>query len=85
LLLIPMSLLGMVSPVALRLIIRSTDEAGRWAGLIYGVSTLGSVFGTLATTFALIPTIGSRAITYLFAGILCFSAIGLALLRNDPK
>jgi predicted membrane-bound spermidine synthase len=85
LLLIPMSLLGMVSPVALRLIIRSTDEAGRWAGLIYGVSTLGSVFGTLATTFALIPTIGSRAITYLFAGILCFSAIGLALLRKAPK
>ena len=33
LLLIPMSLLGMFSPVSLRLIIRSTDEAGRWADL----------------------------------------------------
>jgi MFS family permease len=82
LLLIPMSLLGMFSPVSLRLIIRSTDEAGRWAGLIYGISTLGSVCGTLTTTFALIPTIGSRAITYLFAGLLGFSALGMALLRE---
>jgi predicted membrane-bound spermidine synthase len=82
LLLIPMSLLGMFSPVSLRLIIRSTDEAGRWAGLIYGISTLGSVCGTLTTTFALIPTIGSRAITYLFAGLLGFSALGMTLLRE---
>jgi uncharacterized membrane protein HdeD (DUF308 family) len=77
-----MSLLGMFSPVSLRLIIRSTDEAGRWAGLIYGISTLGSVFGTLGTTFALIPTIGSRAITYLFAVILAFSAVGMTLLHT---
>jgi MFS family permease len=81
LLLIPMSLLGMFSPVSLRLIIRSTDEAGRWAGLIYGISTLGSVFGTLGTTFALIPSIGSRAITYLFALILAFSAVAMTLLH----
>lgn len=31
---------------------------------------IGNVVGTLVTTFALIPTIGSRAITYYFAVIL---------------
>jgi hypothetical protein len=41
------------------------------------VSTVGSVFGTLFTTFALIPTIGSRAITYIFAGVLAVSAASL--------
>lgn len=77
LLLIPLSLLGTLSPVAVRLLIRSTNETGRVAGLVYGISTLGNVFGTLFTTFVLIPTIGSRSITYLFAGILALCATSL--------
>jgi MFS family permease len=70
LLLIPLSLLGTLSPVAVRLLTRSTAESGRVAGLVYGISTIGNVFGTLFTTFVLIPAIGSRSITYLFSGIL---------------
>jgi hypothetical protein len=67
LLLVPLTLLGTFSPVAVSLLTRSADEAGRVAGLVYGVSTIGNVFGTLLTTFTLIPTFGSRAITYIFA------------------
>jgi hypothetical protein len=79
LLLIPLTLLGTFSPVAVRLLIRSTEESGRVAGLVYCISTIGNVFGTLITTFALIPTIGSRSITYLYALILAVSAASLAL------
>jgi predicted membrane-bound spermidine synthase len=79
LLLLPLSLLGMLSPVAVRLLIRSTSETGSVAGLVYGVSTIGNVFGTLFTTFALIPSIGSRSITYLFAGILALCTASLFL------
>jgi MFS family permease len=82
LLLLPLSLLGTLSPVAVRLLIRSTSETGRVAGLVYGVSTIGNVFGTLFTTFALIPTIGSRSITYLFAGILTLCAASLFVTSN---
>jgi hypothetical protein len=67
LLLIPLTLLGTFSPIAVSLLTRSAGEAGRVAGLIYGVSTIGNVIGTLFTTFVLIPAIGSRAITYWFA------------------
>jgi predicted membrane-bound spermidine synthase len=67
LLLVPLSLLGTFSPVAVRLLTRSAEEAGRVAGFVYGISTLGNVVGTLFTTFTLIPTIGSRSITYLYA------------------
>lgn len=67
LLLIPLTLLGTFSPIAVSLLTRSAGEAGRVAGLIYGVSTIGNVVGTLFTTFTLIPMIGSRAITYWFA------------------
>jgi hypothetical protein len=31
--------------------------------MVYGISTAGSIVGTLGTTFWLIPAIGSRAIT----------------------
>lgn len=53
------------------------------AGLVYGISTIGKVFGTLFTTFALIPTIGSRSITYLFAGILALCTASLFLTPNS--
>jgi spermidine synthase len=33
------------------------------SGTVYGISTAGSIVGTLGTTFYLIPSIGSRAIT----------------------
>ncbi|HTO84520.1 MAG TPA: fused MFS/spermidine synthase [Methylomirabilota bacterium] len=77
LLLLPLSLLGTLSPVAVRLLIRSTGETGRVAGLVYGISTIGNVVGTLLTTFTLIPTIGSRSITYLYAAVLAASAASL--------
>lgn len=79
LLLVPLSLLGTLSPVAVRLLLRSTSETGRVAGLVYGISTIGNVFGTLFTTFVLIPTIGSRSITYLYAVLLALCAASLFL------
>ena len=74
LLLVPLSLLGTFSPIAVGLLTRSTHDAGRVAGIVYGVSTIGNVFGTLLTTFVLIPTIGSREITYYFALTLALCA-----------
>ena len=85
LLLLPLSFLGTFSPVAIRLLIRTTEESGRIAGFVYGISTVGSVFGTLFTTFTLIPAIGSRAITYLFAGVLALSALSLFLSRAEEQ
>ncbi len=85
LLLVPLTLLGTFSPIAVSLLTRSADEAGRVAGLVYGVSTIGNVVGTLLTTFTLIPTIGSRAITYYFAVVLalCAGVLFLNPVRRD--
>ena len=81
LLLVPFSLLGILSPAAVRLLIRSTEESGRVAGVVYGLSTIGNVFGVLFTTFLLIPTIGVRPITYLYAVLLAACAVSLLTLR----
>jgi hypothetical protein len=84
LLLLPLSLLGMLSPIAIRLLIQSTEESGRISGLVYGISTIGSVFGTLFTTFTLIPALGSRAITYVYAAVLAACATSLFLVAKKP-
>ncbi len=82
LLLVPFSLLGILSPAAVRLLIRSTEESGRVAGVVYGLSTIGNVFGVLFTTFLLIPTIGVRPITYLYALLLAACAVSLLSLKQ---
>jgi predicted membrane-bound spermidine synthase len=78
LMLFPVIFLGMYSPFAIRLLLRSAQRSGRVSGAVYGISTAGAIVGTLGTTFFLIPTIGARAIT-LTLGALGLAA-GLALL-----
>ncbi|MEA2930827.1 MAG: hypothetical protein QOG38_3255 [Hyphomicrobiales bacterium] len=59
----PVTFLGMYSPFAIRLLLRSAQRSGAVSGTVYGISTAGAILGTLGTTFLLIPAIGSRAIT----------------------
>jgi spermidine synthase len=59
----PVTFLGMYSPFAIRLLLTSAQNSGTVSGTVYGISTAGSIVGTLGTTFFLIPSIGSRAIT----------------------
>jgi spermidine synthase len=75
---LPVMFLGMYAPFAIRLLLPSAQRSGRVSGAVYGVSTAGSIVGTLGTTFFLIPSIGSRAIT-LTLGLLGLMA-GLTLL-----
>lgn len=49
--LVPTICCGMVSPYAIRLLIRTRQESGNDAGYLYFVSTLGSSAGTLLTSF----------------------------------
>jgi spermidine synthase len=60
---VPVTLFGMYSPFAIRLLLRSPQRSGTVSGTVYGISTAGSIVGTLGTTFYLIPMIGTRDIT----------------------
>ena len=85
-LLFPVTFFGMYSPFAIRLMLRSAQSSGMVSGTVYGVSTFGSIVGTLGTTFYLIPTIGTRAITLWLggAGVAC-ALVLLALGRTERK
>jgi MFS family permease len=51
---VPTVIMGMISPYSVRMLVRTTDQSGHVAGVLYFVSTLGSALGTLATSFYLI-------------------------------
>jgi hypothetical protein len=49
--LVPTIFSGMISPYAIRLLIRTRQQSGNDAGYLYFVSTIGSSAGTLLTSF----------------------------------
>jgi hypothetical protein len=51
---VPTFFSGMISPYAVRLLVVDQANAGRHAGQLYFVSTLGSAAGTLLTSFYLV-------------------------------
>lgn len=76
---VPSILLAMVSPLAVRLAAnRGIAHVGRSAGGLYAVSTAGSIFGTLLTSFWLIPLLSIEPLI-VWTGILLAGTALLAL------
>jgi len=67
---LPSLLLGMTSPFAIKLAATDLATVGNTAGVLYAISTAGSIAGTLLSAFVLIPTMGVRAILYSLGGAL---------------
>jgi spermidine synthase len=72
-------LLGTVSPIAVRLRAHSLDNLGRTAGRLFALSTAGSIAGTFATAFWLIPELGTDQVLAAAAVALMLAAAGVAL------
>ena len=79
LLLLPLTLMSVFTPFAVRLLLTSVSFGGRLVGYVYGVSTVGNVLGTLVTTFTLVPMFGSRALTMVFAGVTALCGLVMIL------
>lgn len=75
LLIVPVTLLGTISPFAIRLAIEDASEAGRVSGKIYAISTLGSFIGTFLPVLVLIPLIGTNFTFLVFSGLLLVVAL----------
>ena len=71
---VPSCLLGMISPVVVKLTLNNLDKAGNVVGKIYAFSTLGSILGTFATGFYLISWMGTRNILFTMGLILIVCA-----------
>ncbi len=82
---IPSVLLGMVSPYAVRLKIKSLAKSGSAVGNLYAISTLGSITGTFLAGFYLIPSYGVIYILNLLAMALALSALLLYFVYRKTK
>jgi spermidine synthase len=74
----PVLVLGCVAPYAVRLSVAAVDEAGRVAGRLYAISTMGSLAGVFLSALVLIPLAGTRRTFLAFALALALvAALGL--------
>ncbi len=73
--LVPSCILGMISPVVVKLTLNNLEKTGNVVGKIYAFSTLGSILGTFATGFFLISWMGTRHILFTMGIILILSAL----------
>ncbi len=71
----PVVVLGCVAPYAVRLSVAAVDEAGRVAGRLYAISTLGSLAGTFLSALLLIPLVGTRRTFLAYALALALVAL----------
>lgn len=85
---LPSVLMGATSPFAIKLAATDLATVGNTAGILYAISTAGSIAGTLLTAFVLIPAMGVRAILYtlgasliVFSGLLAFKSARSRVLR----
>jgi spermidine synthase len=79
---VPVTLLGIVSPFAIRLRLHRVDAAGNTAGSLYALSTVGSILGSFLPVLVLEPAIGTYRTFYTFALLLLLTSIlGLGLLK----
>lgn len=75
---VPCVILGMISPIVVKLAVRDLAKTGRTVGRIYGAGSLGSIVGTFATGFLLISWFGTHVIVWSVALLLL--ALGLVFL-----
>ena len=73
--LVPSLILGMVTPVVIKLRLQDLAQTGNAVGKYYAVSTCGSIVGTFMTGFFLIQWLGTRHILLMIALILLAMAL----------
>ncbi|MBW3634134.1 MAG: fused MFS/spermidine synthase [Chloroflexi bacterium] len=78
----PITLLGFISPFAIRLQLSDVASAGETAGSLYALSTIGSITGSFVPVLVLIPTIGTAATFIVLSLVLLVPAVaGLVAAR----
>ena len=81
----PSFLLGMITPYATKLRIVTLKSSGKIVGNLYAVSTVGSIVGTFAAGFFLIPNLGITNILNLIVIILIIASFLVQLPKLFSK
>ncbi len=79
---IPVTLLGCVSPFAIRLTTRDVATSGSNAGKLYALSTFGSILGTFGTVFVMFQIFGTRG-TFVAFALALLIAVVIAMTQSN--
>jgi MFS family permease len=79
---LPTLLLGCISPYAIRLSVEQVGRTGRTAGMLYAISTAGSIIGTFVPVLILLPDIGTN-LTFITCAALLFFVSIVALIITE--
>lgn len=79
---LPAAALAAVSPFCVRLLLDTSTRSGTVSGRLSGLTTAGSIAGTLGTTFLLIPSFGTRSIYEGLSAISAAACIGFFVLAR---
>lgn len=83
---LPLFLLGMVTPLAVKLYTKRMESLGSHVGALYFFSTLGSFLGTLVSGYILIPVFGvSRILIFCADSLIVISLIYFILFSRNLK
>ncbi len=80
---VPTLLMGLLLPLAGRLLVQRTAATGSSVGRLYAVNTLGCVAGAAVSGFALIPWLGIQKSILLLCGLQVL--LGLVLILSAPE
>jgi len=81
---LPIVILGMVSPYIIKLLSLHDPNIGKDAGLVFSISTIGSILGAFLPVLVFIPWIGTRKTIIIFSLILIFICL-LGLIKGKAK
>jgi predicted MFS family arabinose efflux permease len=81
----PLTLMSFFSPFAVRLLLADAQHGGRVAGSVYSITTIGNIVGTLGGGLWLMPLVGSRDATFVYAGLVCLCGLALIGLRQKAS
>jgi spermidine synthase len=82
LILIPTAMMGATLPLLSRMVVSKNEQIGPRIGLLYGINTLGAVFGTLAAAFWYLPTLGLGRTTWVAASANVFVFLVVVVLAR---
>lgn len=80
----PVTLMGMVSPWAIRLSVTNVEGSGAAAGRLYALSTFGSIIGSFLPALVLVPALGVQR-TYLAVGAVFALVSALGAFKGAAK
>ena len=82
---VPSLLLGMVSPVLVKLVFVSADRVGRTTGTLYAVGSIGNVLGILVTDYVLLEYVSLNATMVGMGAVLAALALAHLAVRMQAE